>query len=128
MNEAPSNKLPVNQAALHWLKEGRMSPDGSVSYLAQLASWGLEKGVNVPVPMSPSQPERDQVESAVNAPLDAGPKNVAFATEWFLSNPNLPKEERAESVRSPIAVFPLRRVTQPVGAGRPCISPGPVHP
>jgi hypothetical protein len=101
MNEAPTNKQPVNQAALRWLKEGRMSPDGSVSYLAQLAFWGLEKNVvNLPRPIAPSQPEPHNVENALGVLLGSGAKNVAFATEWFLSNPNLSKEEQAQSLVS----------------------------
>jgi hypothetical protein len=99
MNEAPSNQQPVNQAALRWLKEGRMSPDGSVSYLAQLATWGFEKNVvKLQPPVAPSQPEPHDVEQVVNLPLRSGAKSVAHATDWFLSNPNLSKEEQAENL------------------------------
>jgi dTDP-glucose pyrophosphorylase len=99
MSEAPTNKQPVNQAALRWLEEGKMEPDGDISYLVQLASWGFEKDVvNVPRPIAPSQPERADIEQAVNKLLKRGPKTVAFATEWFLSNPNLTKEEQAQNL------------------------------
>lgn len=98
-NEAPSNKLPVNQAALSWLLEARADVDPSVSYLASLASWGFEKDqVRVQKPMSPSQPERADVENAVNRLLGSGEKAVAHATEWFLSNPNLDREEQADNL------------------------------
>jgi hypothetical protein len=76
-----------------------MDPDGNISYLAQLASWGFEKNVvNVPRPIAPSQPDPHNVEQAVNALLKWGPKEVAFATDWFLSNPNLSKEEQADNL------------------------------
>ena len=96
MTEA--NEQPVNQAALRWLKEGNMSPDDSVSYLAQLANWGLEKDVvNLPRPTSPSQPDPHNVENALGVLLG---RTVAHATDWFLSNPNLSKEEQADSLVS----------------------------
>jgi hypothetical protein len=99
MNEAPTNNQPINQAALVWLKRAKASPQVCVNYLAQFAEWGLEKDVvNVPRPMSPSQPERHNVESAVSALLEAGPRQAAFATNWFLSNPNLPKEKQAQNL------------------------------
>ncbi len=99
MNEAPSNQWPVNQAALRWLQEGRMSPLASVSYLAQLAAWGLEKNVvSVPRPTSPSQPERHSLQSAVESLLGDGPQEALHASQWFLSNPNLDEQEQAESL------------------------------
>jgi hypothetical protein len=79
-----------------WLRAAKASPEASVSYLAQLAALGLEKGlVNVPRPQSPSQPERHSLESAVEALLG---QDAAFATRWFLSNPNLPEEEQTRKL------------------------------
>jgi len=99
MNEAPSNNWPVNQAALAWLQKAKASPDGSVSYLAQLAWWGLEEGgVEVPSPISPSQPSPHNLENAVGALLRSGRQEAAFASRWFLSNPNLPVEEQARNL------------------------------
>ena len=99
MSEAPSNQWPINQAALRWLEEAKASPDSTVSYIAQLAAWGLAKGiVEIPRPMSPSQPERHNLESAVDALLGSGPQEVAFASQWFLSNPNLDEDEQAENL------------------------------
>jgi hypothetical protein len=99
MNEAPTNNWPINQAALKWLREAKASPDPEVSYIAQLAAWGLEKGiVEIPSPVSPSQPERHNLESAVDALLGAGPQQAAFASQWFLSNPNLEPDEQADSL------------------------------
>lgn len=96
MTEASSNSLPANRAALPWLQEAKASPDGSVSYLAQLAAWGLDKNVvDVPRPQSPSQPERHNLESAVNALLGAKPDD---ASQWFLSNPNLAPDEQEASL------------------------------
>jgi hypothetical protein len=100
MSEAPSNQRPVNQAALKWLQEARADIDPDVNYLASLASWGFEKDqVRLPEPMSPSQPGRHDVENAVNGLLGAGEKAVAFATDWFLSNPNLERDEQEDSLR-----------------------------
>ncbi len=93
MTEAPSNRWPVNQAALKWLNEAKASPDGSVSYLAQLAAWGFEKWlVQVPRPIAPSQPERHNLEDLVEALV--GAENPEFASEWFLSNPNRDRDEQ----------------------------------
>ena len=112
MSEAPTNQWPINQAALKWLQEAKASPDPQVSYIAQLAAWGLEKGiVEIPRPVSASQPERHNLESAVDALLAAGPEKAAFASQWFLSNPNLEQDEQAESL-----VSELQRVTTPAEA------------
>ena len=112
--EAPSNQWPVNQAALKWLKEAKASPDPAVSYIAQLASWGLEKGiVEIPPPVSPSQPERHNLESAVDALLGAGPQKAELASQWFLSNPNLDADEQAENLAGE-----LERATTPVEAAQ----------
>jgi hypothetical protein len=112
--EAPSNNLPVNQAALNWLRQAKASPQEGVSYLAQLASWGLEKGlVDVPAPVSASQPHRADLASAVDALLGFGRAEVAFATHWFLSNPNLAEDEQAESLEQQ-----LDRATSPQEAAQ----------
>ena len=112
MSEAPTNQWPINQAALKWLQEAKASPDPQVSYIAQLAAWGLEKGiVEIPRPVSASQPERHNLESAVDALLAAGPEKAAFASQWFLSNPNLEQDEQADSL-----VSELQRVTTPAEA------------
>jgi hypothetical protein len=97
--EAPSNLLVMNQEALKWLHEAKASPMEGISYVAQLAAWGLEKGiVEVPAPMSPSQPERHNLESAVDALLGFGRQEAEFASQWFLSNPNLSKEEQEDNL------------------------------
>jgi hypothetical protein len=99
MSEAPSNLWPVNQAALKWLKEAKASPEEGISYVVQLAWWGLEKNlVHVPRPISPSQPEPHNLENAVGALLGSGAKEAEFASEWFLSNPNLSKEEQEQNL------------------------------
>jgi len=96
MTEAPSNKSPINQAALKWLKEAG-DPDLQpwISYLAQLAHWGLEQGLEVGKPLAPNQPSQDQVEHQVMLLLAGGPQEAAYATRWFLANPNLSLEEQA---------------------------------
>ena len=101
MNEAPSNLWPVNQAALMWLKEAKEPQDQQVSYLAQLAMWGLDKGlVEVPPPMSASQPERHNLENAVGTLLTSGSRGAEFATRWFLSNPNLDQDQQDANLTS----------------------------
>jgi hypothetical protein len=97
--EAPSNRCPVNQAALVWLKETKALPDGDVSYLAQLAAWGFHKSVvSLPEPQSASQPDPYVVEQVVNQLMKSGAASVAHATKWFLSNPNLSIEEQADNL------------------------------
>jgi hypothetical protein len=98
MTEAPSNLWPVNQAALAWLRKAGEPAEPDMSYLAQLAWWGMENGATVPRPMSPSQPERDNLESALAALLERGPAQAEAATTWFLENPNLDREEQEESL------------------------------
>jgi hypothetical protein len=97
MTEAPSNRWPINQAALMWLRAAKASPDASVSYLAQLAALGTGEGARAAcrARMSPSQPERHSLESAVEALLG---QDATFATRWFLSNPNLPEEEQTRKL------------------------------
>lgn len=103
-SEAPSNRLPVNQAALAWLQEAKASPSVGVSYLAQLASWGLEKDlVDVPRPSSASQPERYSLEMQVGALLGVGEAAVAAATRWLLGNPNLSVDEQATNLSGLLA-------------------------
>src|SRR5262249_11449868 len=88
--EVPSNRWPVNQAALKWLKEGKAAPDGDRSYLAQLAWWGLGNGiVRISRPIAPSQPSHDDVELAIGSLLGSGAEKAEFASRWFLSSPNL---------------------------------------
>lgn len=96
MTEASSNQWAVNQAALRWLNKADAAPDPSVSYLAQLAWWGLQKGgIVVRCPIAPSQPEPHNLENAIGALLCSSAREAAFASRWFLSNPNLSFEEQA---------------------------------
>lgn len=84
----PSNNWPVNRAALNWLRAAKKPPNPEVSYLLQLAWWGLENGLRVPSPNSPSQPDHNDVELAVGRRLRSGPKEAAAASRWLLSNPD----------------------------------------
>lgn len=98
MNEALSNSGPINQAAVTWLNVTKELPDPSASYLAQLAWWGLEKGgVQLPRPLSPSQPARHEVQELVEALLGQKPQD---ASQWFVQNPNLPQEEQMRNLAS----------------------------
>jgi hypothetical protein len=99
MTEAPTNKQPVNQAALRWLVEARAEPEATRNYLAQLALWGLEKDqVRVQEPMSPNQPLRSDLEEMLNALMGANVKAPANATEWFTSNPSVSREEQTQNL------------------------------
>lgn len=96
MSEVPSNNWPINRAALNWLQAAEEFPDSEVSYLAQLASWGLERGgAEVPRSQSPSQPERSNLQSAVDALVGA---RADKASQWFVSNPNLTREEQTRNL------------------------------
>lgn len=95
--EAPSNRWPVNRAALKWLREAKAVPEEDSSYLAQLAMWGLETGdAQVPRPMSPNQPERHNLELTMEALV--GADDPAFASRWFLSSPDLDEEEQTNNL------------------------------
>jgi hypothetical protein len=88
--EATSNKSEINQLALKWLEQVDPDAQSGVSYLAQLAHWGLESGeVTVPEPRIAGQPSPHNLEIAVGMLLEWGPEKAARATRWFLSNPNL---------------------------------------
>jgi hypothetical protein len=117
MTEAPSNKWAVNQAALTWLQKADAAPDPSVSYLAQLAWWGLERGgVTVKRPIAPSQPEPHDLENAIGMRLGSGAREAAQASRWFLSNPNLSFEEQAGNLE-----MQLREAEDPQDAARAVI-------
>jgi hypothetical protein len=95
MNEALSNSGPINQAALKWLREAKASSYENVSYLVQLAQWGLKKGgLAIRRPAAPSQPEHHEVENVLEALAGRDP---AAATEWLLSNPNVDDQEEQEA-------------------------------
>lgn len=95
-HEAPANRLPINQAALDWLREAKVNPDPQVCYLAQLANWGLETDqVYLSPPISPQQPQPESVrEFVARLVLAQGPVKVERATNLLLSNPNLNREEQ----------------------------------
>jgi hypothetical protein len=96
MSEAPSNRWPVNQAALKWLREAKVFPEEDASYMAQLAWWGLEKGgLEVWDPIAPSQPSPDNVELLVQTiyGMDADK-----ASRFILSNPNLSFKEQRDNL------------------------------
>jgi transcriptional regulator with XRE-family HTH domain len=93
---APSNKLPVNQLAAKWLQVAKEPADPDRSFLAQLAWWGLEHGVQLPEPNHYTHPERHNLEHVIGLLLRSGPKEAAKATEWFLNNPNQPPQENIQ--------------------------------
>lgn len=99
--------LAANQAARKWLE----SPDETVSYLAQLGEWALDKGgAQVPRPRSASQPERHDLEAVMAMLQGASP---VAATEWFLSDDSLTASEQARSLAQK-----LTNATSPEEAGQ----------
>lgn len=96
--EAPSNRLPINQAALAQLRKAKVHPDPMKAYLAQLAQWGMDK-VHLPQPISPQQPLPDDLrEFVARLVLVPGPAQAERATRLILSNPNLTVEEQTDDL------------------------------
>lgn len=96
----PSNKWPVNQSALRWLQQAKDPYREDMSYLVQLAWWGLENGLSVPHPNSPSQPTHNDVELVLGRRLQSGPVRAAQASRWVLANPDVNQQEQANNLRS----------------------------
>lgn len=88
-----------------------------MSYLAQLAWWGQENGASVPRPISPSQPTRDSLESAVGVLLINGPGQAERTSLWFLENPNLDREEQEDNL-----VRQLREAAHPEAAAQAVVA------
>jgi hypothetical protein len=97
MTELRSNRWPVNQLALQWLRKTPEPPDPDISYPAQLAWWGPEK-VDIQRPVHPSQPEAADLEMALGGLLGVGPAEALKASRWFLSNPNLGRWEQERTL------------------------------
>jgi hypothetical protein len=96
MTEAPVNKWPVNRAAKKWLEGVDDQVNEEMSYLVQLAWWGLEDGgVQVREPLSPSQPQPHDLNQLIAGMLGA---KAWDATMWLLSNPELPREEQMKDL------------------------------
>jgi hypothetical protein len=96
-HELPQNSLPLNQAALHWLREAQAAPlEPHRLYLLSLAFWGLENGAEG------EWPERDgpAVEQQVGLLLAWKPANVLA---WLTSNPNGP--DRAEQASNLLSLL-----------------------
>jgi hypothetical protein len=110
---APSNRWPVNQAALRWLQAAKEPADEDISYLVQLAWWGLENWIRVPPPRSPSQPTHEDLELALGQRLARGPRAAKDATRWLLANPNLAPGEEEENL-----LLWLESATSPMEAAR----------
>lgn len=111
--EAPSNKWIVSQLALQWLRKAKEQPDLDRSYLAQLAFWGLENGLKVVDPRSPSQPTHASLEETIHILLANGPKVAAAASQWLLSNPNLSEQDQRNNL-----LQSLRKATSPEEAAQ----------
>ena len=99
--QVPVNSWQVNQQAKRWLLKIKESPDPQVLYLAQLAQWGLEnQKVELPEPLSPSQPMRPALEQVALGLLEPGAKAATKAMRLLLSNPNLHPEDAAQNLLS----------------------------
>lgn len=87
--EIPVNRWPVNQAALHWLREAKAGPDHHLPYLVQLLHLGFEKGQ--PVPGLGDQ-YRGSLELAAGKLL-SNQLDPVKVTRLFQENPNGPAQD-----------------------------------
>jgi hypothetical protein len=92
-HDLPENQLPLNQQALHWLKQARETPDLGLLYLTQLAFWGLENGIV----LRAHKVDPYVLEEQVGYLLKFGPEPQANVYRWLLTNPNGPETEEQES-------------------------------
>ena len=87
---ADPNKLPVNEAALNWLRKAKEPPAPEVPHVLTLAQWGLENGAAGEWPRR----ENPALEMQVGLLLGWKPEN---AMAWLLSNPEGPTKAEQEA-------------------------------
>jgi len=99
--EVPVNRLPLNRLALRHLQAAGEPVNPASLYLAQLAQWGLETGVEVRQ-LAPGEPDQQGVEELVGRlVLEVGAEPAHRALRVLLSNPNLDRaEQQADLERS----------------------------
>ena len=97
--EAPVNRWPVNQAALHWLRQTKADVRPWVAYLPQLAAWAMEQASVLP-PLAPGLPSRSDLQLALGQLQAAGNAEAARATTFLLGNPNLSPQEQSHVLLS----------------------------
>ena len=98
-----ANTWPINLLALRWLREAKAEATPSIAFLPQLAMWGLEQGLRTPEPLAPNHPSPSAVEQTIGLLLGVGKKQALRATEWFLSNPNLDRQEQQNNLRQSLS-------------------------
>ena len=75
------NEVPLNQAALKWLKQAKGEAPEYSPHLLNLLAWGLEHQVEGEVP----DKDRYKVEQQIHLMFAWKPARVMH---WLLSNPN----------------------------------------
>lgn len=110
--EVPINRWPLNQRALHWLRQAKEPGNPQMPYVVQLAQWGLEaEQVQMPDPLAPSQPLPEGVAQLVGYLQVTGAKPAHQAMQYLLSNPNLDREEQQNNLETA-----LQQATTPQAA------------
>jgi hypothetical protein len=97
--EIPVNRWPVNQAAVHWLREANDLPDPHLPYLVQLLHLGFER--EQPVPGLGDQ-YRGSLELAAGKLL-SNQLDPVKVTRLFQDNPNGPDQD--EQSRNLVALL-----------------------
>ena len=89
--EIPENRQPLNRAALKHLVAAGQRPEPQELYLLQLATWGLEKGLQIPGPWNRYRHDlQDSLYRLMGPKID--PRKVM---NFLFSNPNLPSPQEA---------------------------------
>ncbi len=104
--EVPVNRWPLNQAALRWLRKAGEPGNPLVPYVLQLAAWGIEESkVELPQPLSPSQPLPEAVEQVVHGLVlgGMGSDPAWLAMRRLFSNPNLTWTEEIHNLENSLA-------------------------
>lgn len=91
--EAPVNQSPVNQEALRFLRQAQADADPSSLFLAQLAMWGLDHGIQIHQ-LDQNHPSQAAVETTIGLLLNPGRAPAANSLAWLLRNPNLSRAEQ----------------------------------
>lgn len=99
--EVPVNRLPINRLALRFLEAAKEGVNPSSLYLAQLAQWGLDQGLQVPDRKTWDQPEPQAVEELVGRLVLAdGAEPAHHALRALFGNRNLEQAEQLASLRN----------------------------
>lgn len=85
----PQNNLPLNRAALFWLKEAKAQAPAHNLHFLSLAAWGLENAAEGDWPQSEQAALRQQTDVMFGWP-------PALSMRWVHSNPNGPQTDEQQ--------------------------------